>query len=74
MTTCIVGVFVVLSMLTSARFDIVIKVAIAVFVFLIGLTMGAYLGSLISETWASIGGLVGGILAIIIMMSQSRGP
>jgi hypothetical protein len=74
--TCLLAVFLVLSLLTSVKFGILIKFAIPIFGFLIGMCMGIFLGSLFSPTTAQIVaipfGLVGAFLGVS-MSNQSKG-
>ena len=72
---CLLTVFVILSMLTSVKFGLLIKVAIPVFGFLIGMCMGLFLGSLLSTTAAQIGAIAFGLAGAFIsnsMLNQSQ--
>jgi hypothetical protein len=68
MAACLTAIFVGFSLLTSLKFGLVFKVAIPVFLFLIGASMGACAGLMFSITFARAGaillGLVGGIIGV----------
>lgn len=72
--TCLVAFFVFLGFLTSMKFGLLIKFAIPIFGFLIGMCMGIYLGSLFSPTVARVFaipfGLAGGFIGVS-MSNQS---
>ena len=73
---CLLAIFVIFSMLTSVKFGLLIKVAIPIFGFLIGMCMGIYLGNLLSATAAQIGAIAFGLIGAFVgssMLNQSRG-
>ncbi|HIE57426.1 MAG TPA: hypothetical protein EYP88_04240 [Anaerolineales bacterium] len=51
-------------MLTSIKFGLVFKVAKYVFVFLAGMSVGAYLTNLIAADYAGLGSIFGGLLFV----------
>ena len=72
--TCLAALFVFLGLLTSMKFGLLIKFAIPIFGFLIGMCMGIYLGGLFSPTLARVAaipfGLAGGFMGVS-MSNQS---
>ena len=64
--TCLLGIFLSLSMLTSLKFGILIKFAIPIFGFLIGMSMGAYLGNLLSPNVARAAAIPSGLVGLLI--------
>ncbi len=72
--TCLTAIFAFLALLTSTKLGILMKFAIPIFGFLIGMCMGVYLGSLFSPTAARViaipFGLIGGFIGASIS-SQS---
>ena len=59
------GVFLFLSMLRSANFAFVIKVATPLIGFLIGLCIGAFLANLVFPSYTEIGGLLFGVFGFV---------
>ncbi|MFN2153117.1 MAG: hypothetical protein ACK2T5_16045 [Anaerolineales bacterium] len=69
MQTCLVLFFIGLGSLASLRFGLFFKVAKPILGFLIGLSVGAYLTSLISYDAVPWGGILGGVLGIFAVLS-----
>ena len=68
---CLVAIFVFLGLLTSMKFGILIKFAIPIFGFLIGMCMGIYLGGLFSPTVARVLAISFGVAGGFIGVSMS---
>ena len=73
---CVLAFFLFLSLFSSIKFGILIKFAIPIFGFLIGMCMGAFLGYLFSPTAARVAAIPSGIVGVLIsssMLNQSQG-
>jgi hypothetical protein len=66
--SCLVMFFVVLAALTSIKFGLLFRVAKPLLMFLVGMSVGAYLASLINIDSAWVGALFGGIAFVLAFM------